>query len=122
MLTRSNKRILISDESRFKLFQIMERLAEIDKGFTFAICKDKENRATGVVWMNSIMRSNFIRFGSFLSIDAMKRETNYNGWSYISPVVINDVNKICVVCEALMISEDNDAYHFVISSLFQMCP
>ena len=56
------------DDVSFKSQYILEKLAHIDKGFTFNITHDLNNKVTGIVWMTSYMRDNFERFGNYLSI------------------------------------------------------
>ena len=60
------------DDVSFKIQYILEKLAHIDKGFTFNITHDLNNKVTGIVWMTSYMRDNFERFGNYLSIDVMR--------------------------------------------------
>ena len=104
------------------MFAVLEKLSQIDKGFTYNIAFDNNNIATGVVWMTSTMRSNLMKFGSFICLDAMKRTTNVHAWPYIGPTIVNDINHISVVCESYCVSERIDAYKFILKSLFQMAP
>ena len=105
-----------------KMFGMLERCSRIDPGFTYNIAFDNDNRATGVVWMTPTMRSNLHRFGSFICLDAMKRTTNVYEWPYIGPTILNDMNRIGVVCEAFCINETKDAYKFILSSMIKMAP
>jgi len=43
-------------------------------------------------------------------------------WPYIAPTIINDLKKLCVICEAIVAGETNDAYIFILRSLFKMAP
>lgn len=113
---------LNDDSSSIKMFAVLEKLSQIDKGFTYNIAFDNNNIATGVVWMTSTMRSNLLKFGSFICLDAMKRTTNVHAWPYIGPTIVNDINHISVVCESFCVSERIDAYKFILKSLFQMAP
>ena len=56
----------------FKSQYVLEKLGHIDKGFTFNITHDLNNKVTGIVWMTSYMRDNFERFGNYLYIDVMR--------------------------------------------------
>ena len=58
-------------ESSF--FALLEKLSQIDEGFTYRIAYNQENKCTGFVIMTAGMRSNIERFSSFLCLDAMKR-------------------------------------------------
>ena len=62
----------------------------------------------------------FKRFGSFITLDAMKRATNTFLWHYFSVVMINDLNKVCVGSESIIISERTDAYKFLMESTISM--
>ena len=65
-------RALNRDDISFKSQYILEKLAHIDKGFTFNITHDLNNKVTGTVWMTSYMRNNFERFGNYFSIAVMR--------------------------------------------------
>ena len=73
-----------------------------DKGFTFNITHDLNNKVTGIVWMTSYMRDNFERCGNYLSIDVMRSSiSNTTEFCYIAPVVLNEIGRINIVCEAI---------------------
>ena len=44
------------DDVSFKSQYILKKLAHINKGFTFNITHDLNNKVTGIVWMTSYMR------------------------------------------------------------------
>jgi len=109
------------DDVSFKSQYILEKLAYMDKGFTFNITHDLNNKVTGIVWMTSYMRDNFERFGNYLSIDVMKSSiSNSSEFCYMAPVVLNEIWRINVVYEGFVITENHDAYTFILESLFQM--
>ena len=111
------------DAVSFKSQFILESLIKKDPGFTYNLAHDNNNKVTGIVWMTSYMRDNFERFGNYLSIDVMHSSIcNSKEFCYIAPVVKNEIDKINVVCEGFVYSETNDAYIFVLESLFKMCP
>ena len=87
------------DDVSFKSQYILEKLAHIDKSFTFNITYDLNNKVTGIVWITSYMRDNFERFGNYLSIDVMKSSiSNSSELCYMAPVVLNEIERINVVC------------------------
>ena len=91
------------DDILFKSQYILDKLAHIDKGFTFNITHDLNNKVTGIVWMTSYMRDNFERFDNYLSIDVMKSSiSNSSEFCYMNPVVLNEIGRINVVCEAFL--------------------
>ena len=73
----------------------MNELQSKCEGFSYRFAYGTDNKANGLVWMTGTMRENFKRFGSFLSLDAMKRATNTFLWHYFSVVMINDLNRNC---------------------------
>ena len=113
---------LNDDTCSTKIYAILEKISNEDPGFTYNIAFDHNNIATGIVWMTSTMRSNLHRFGSFMCLDALKRTTNVFEWPYIGPTIVNDLNKISVVCEAFCVSERKLAYTFILKSMLQMAP
>ena len=67
------------------------------------------------------MRDNFERFGNYISIDVMRSSvSNAKEFCYIAPVVLNKIGRINVVCEGFVITENRDAYTFILESLLQM--
>ena len=56
-------------------------------------------------------------------MDALKRELNTLQWPYFAATMKNEVNKVCLVAsEALMISEREDGYKFLIKATLEMAP
>ena len=99
----------------------MEKLAHIDKCFTFNITHDLNNKVTEIVWITSYMKDNFERFGNYLSIDVMRSSiSNTTELCYMAPVVLNEIGRSNVVCEGFVITENHDVYTFILESLFQM--
>ena len=52
----------------------------------------------------------------------MKKKTNTNVMPYMSVVVLDDVNRVHVCCEALILRDCFNAYKFMLESCFQMAP
>jgi hypothetical protein len=50
----------------------------------------------------------------------MKRQLNTFLWHYFATVLRNDVGKICLVSAAIIISEIEDAYKFLIQSILKL--
>ena len=65
-------RALNRDDISFKSQYILEKLAHIDKVFTFNITHDLNNKVTSTVWMTSYMRNNVERYGNYFSIEVMR--------------------------------------------------
>ena len=104
----------------FHLF--LQLISQKVKGFTYQLATDSQNKCNGVIWMTASMRSNYERFGSYISLDCMKRELNKSIWPYFAISMINDVNKVCVGCEALLIGERDEAYKFILLATEKMAP
>ena len=82
----------------------MESMQKRCKGFSYRIAYGNNKKANGIVWMTGTMRENFHRYGSFISLDAMKRATNTFLWHYFSTVLINDVGMNCLASEGIIVS------------------
>ena len=68
------------------------------------------------------MRHDLLCFGTVLSLDGQKKQYNKFNWPYIGPVVKDGENRVRVVCESLLVSEDREGYVFVLNSLAEMEP
>ena len=68
------------------------------------------------------MRSDFEKFGNFLSFDMMKRQQNNLNWPYFGPVIVNGSNKVQVSGEAFMVGETHEAYKVVLDTLLEFTP
>ena len=56
----------------FKSQFILEKLSFIDKGISYNIIHNSENKVTGIILMTSYMRDDFERYWNSVSIDVMK--------------------------------------------------
>ena len=65
------------------------------------------------------MKDNFDRYGGFLSIDDMKRGINKLLWPYMSITMYNELNSVCVACEAIICSEREESYNAMIQFVLQ---
>ncbi len=72
ILTDSN-----GDSSLIVTFsQYMNLLQSQTTGLTYEFATDGNGKVNGLVWQTATMRSNFERFGGYISLDTMKREIN----------------------------------------------
>ena len=69
-----------------------------------------------------MMSSNFERFSQMITLDTMKKKTSTNVMPYISFVILDDMNKFQVCCEALMIGTTFKAYELMSEACFKMTP
>lgn len=108
------------EESLICFQEYFTQMKEKANGFDYRLATDRKGYWNGVVWQTATKRENFRLFGTFLSLDAMKRAINKLLWPYFVVVMINDLKQICLACESIMCSERNEAYSFMISSLLDM--
>ena len=110
-------------EHSFLLEEFFSRCALRDPSFTYDLWLNREEqRFIGAAWMTSHMRSNCELFGSFITIDMMKRELNEFNWPYVAVTGKNEFGKICVLLEGIVLEETEDAYKWFLQKLFHMCP
>ena len=68
--------------------------------------------------MTTNMRNNFECFGNYLFIDEMR---SFALWheinTCITPVVLNEIGLINVVCEGFVITETHDVYTLILESI-----
>jgi hypothetical protein len=116
------RNVLNSSVDGWKFLHLLENMHLADPGFTYRISYDCEGVPSGAVWMTPQMRSNYELFGSFISIDAMKRQQNSLHWPYIAPVVLDERKTVAVIAESIVCGERLVAYEFVLRSIFEMAP
>ena len=96
------------EEILFKSQYILEKLCSTDPGFSYNISYDENNEVIGIVWVTSYIRDTFERFWTYLSVDIIYSSIyDAKELCYIAPVVKNEINKTCVVCEGFVIIETN---------------
>ena len=103
-----------SEQCFFTFAEYMEALRQSNIGFDYQLLQDTNGRYTGCIWQTATMKDNFDMFGGFLSIDAMKRGINKLLWPYMSITMFNELNSICVACEAIICSERDESYNAMI--------
>ena len=101
----SNTSLSQTQDNTWNLRAYMQKMAESCPGFTYRFTYDSNGICSGVLWMTAMMRENFCRFGSFISLDAMKRGINTFLWHYFSVVMVNDHNSNCLATEGMIIVE-----------------
>jgi hypothetical protein len=107
-------------DNTWSMHAYMEMMEAKVKGFTFRLAHGSDGGCNGVLWMTPSMRENFRHFGSFISLDAMKRGINTFLWHYFSVVMVDDNNCNCLAAEGIIVSEREDAYNFIIQSTLSM--
>lgn len=93
-----------------------------DGDFRYELLSDSNGVITGCVWQTATMRANFERYGSFISVDAMKRGINKWLWPYIAITMYNELDMVCVGCESIICTERIEAYESVINFCLDNSP
>ena len=110
------------DKNNFNLFAYLDKLASVDRGFTYNFSTDTDGKMTGFCWMTSTMRYNFERFHCCVFLNAMRCKTNFHLWPYISIVIVNELGESQPVIEGFFTSEIDQAYIILVQSALQMAP
>jgi hypothetical protein len=67
---------MTEDSGTWKALAYLEECKTQYQGFDFRVCYDKEGMPNSILWMDSRMRSNLIRFGDIICLDVQKRQYN----------------------------------------------
>jgi hypothetical protein len=106
----------------WKALDYLQKCKEGTLGFDYRVNKDRDGWPTAIVWITNSMRKAWIRFGSTIFLDAMKRKLNSIHWPYIGPLALDQENRVVLLYECLCLVEELDAYAFVLNSLEEMEP
>jgi hypothetical protein len=97
-------------------------LAACDSSFKWKRANDSGGRATGYMWQTGVHRKDVELYGSTLFIDRLGRPLNNKGWPLLTIAMLSGEKKVCVACEAIVISERVDAYAWLIQSFVDLTP
>ena len=111
-----------SSDSLLRFEEYLQILSEKAKGFAYDLAYDSDGTINGAVWQTATMRDNFERFGGFICLDVMKRGINKLLWPYLAVAMYNDLEQVCVGCEAIVCSERAEAYEFVVKFMCSNSP
>ena len=104
------------------IVSINELWKDMDDTFDYRIDVDNEDGSIrAVCWQTGAQRNNFSRNGSYISIDACKRDYCSSGHEYVSVSMRRADGSVCLAIEALVESETIEAYAWLINQLFEMC-
>lgn len=116
------RKILSSDDSTWHGLAFLRALKEGSPGFDYRIKYDNNNQPEGLCWMSPEMRSDLLRYGNVIFLDAQKKQYNELGWPYIGPCVKDCDMKVRVVSECIIAEEKHEAYIWVMKQLSDMEP
>jgi hypothetical protein len=112
-----------SDSSSIVTFlQYMSLLQSQTTEFVYEFATDSYGKVDGLVWQTATMRSNFERYGGYISFDTMKREINKWLWPYMSIVMYNEHKIMCLDCKGIMYGERVGRYKFMCNFLIRNTP
>ena len=60
------------------------------------------------------LRNDLIRFGDLLFLDAQMRQYNISGFPYISPIVLDEENKVAQCAKAICVEESLEMYGWIL--------
>jgi len=109
-------------EHAFILEEYMKLLKAKDSSFLYDTFLNEHDEFVGCCWQTGHHRSNAERFGSYLSLDAMKRAINDLAWPYISITGTNELGKVCVMMESVIVDETEEAYTWLTRNLIKWTP
>ena len=81
---------------------------------------DNKGHPQAIAWIFLEVREALVRQGDDIFLDAMKREYNEPGWTYIGPCVKDNQNKVFVKAECICISENQEMYNWILSSMVEI--
>ena len=98
-------KVMAEDSSTWETLAFLRRCKEEMPGFDFRIRLNERNHPCSLVFTTANGRSNAIRYGDVLSLDMQHRQHNKHNWPYFGPVIKTSDMTICIICEAIVISE-----------------
>ena len=116
------RKIMSEDSSTWEALAFAKRCKKEMPGFDFKVRLDKDNHPDAIVYRIPMMRSNLLRYGYILFLDAQKRQHNEYNWPYIAPCIKDHENSIGLICESIVISEDLDTYAWILRQAAAMEP
>ena len=106
-------------DSMLSFKENLSLLSTATKGFSCKLSCDVNGKCTGVAWLAVSVRDYFERLGSYLCLDTCKRKINALLWPCLDMSLNNELGKVCLGCEAIMLREHIDAHKFILN-LFLM--
>ena len=115
------EQILHNDSHNGKVVSYLEKMKLDMASFDFKIYYNKDDLPDAIVFTTHGMRRNLIRFGDVLFLDSQQRYLK-NGWPYIGPIIMTNKNKVGLTCEAVVLSESNEKYAWILKAQAVMEP
>jgi hypothetical protein len=97
-------------------------LSRSDCSFKWRRASDSQGRPTGYMWQTGVMRKYLEGCGSTLFVDRPGRPRSNKGWPLFTMAMLSGAKKVCVTCDAIMISERGDAYAWLIQACVDLTP
>lgn len=116
------RKILSNDASTWHARSFLNDLKKNSGGFDYRIKEDNNGAPEGVCWITPEMRSDLLRYGSIVFLDAQKKQYNSLNWPYIGPCIKDCDMKVRVITECLICEESYEAYIWVLERMAEMEP
>ena len=108
-------------DSMLSFRECLSLLSTAAKGFSCRLSHNLNGKCTGAVSLAGSIRDNFERFGCYLCLDTCKRKTTALLWPCLVVSLNNELGRVCLACEAIMLREQIDACKFILDFLFDAC-
>ena len=113
-VTNILRKIMTEDSGTWKALAYLQECKSQYPGFDYRVHYDKDGMPTSILWMDSRMRSNLIRFGDILCLDVQKRQYNRSGFPYCSPVAKDDDFHAAQCAESIIVEETDEVYAWIL--------
>ena len=126
-LIRSNllsdlRNVMQSGSTAWHALGFFKKMKSLEPGLSYRLRVDDEGLPDAIMWMSPQMKTNLIRYGEILFLDAQKRDDNHFGWPYVGVTIKDGTNQIGVCCESIVTSEALDVYEWVIRTMCEIFP
>ena len=115
-------RVMQNGSESWKALALLKEMRSQLTGFDFRIRLGDDKIPTALVWITYTMRKHLLQYGDVLFLDSQKRQYNKLCWPYIGPTIKTSENRIRVVAESVVLTEDLATYKWILLSLKQMEP
>ena len=104
-----------------QIINLLSCTRDSDTCFDFRVGRNMDDKVIALCWQDGVMRGH-CKAGllDVVMLDMMKRQQNTVDWPYCGPVLITGENKVACACEAIVLSESQDTYVWIMNSVYEM--
>jgi hypothetical protein len=113
---------LKDDHDILQIEKYLNLLAESDSSFKGRRVSDANGLPTGYMWQTGVHRNDLKLYGSTLFVDRLGHPLNNKGWPLMTIAMLSGEKKVCVACDAIIISERVDGYAWLIKACVEQTP